>query len=94
MILPAHDCVTVLMAVRNGAQTLPAQLDSLAAQSHANWRLIASDDGSTDGSRAILQRFAATDRHTVRKAADAPSSSAFSLRGKAQAQIGMIERSF
>ena len=58
MILPAHDCVTVLMAVRNGAQTLPAQLDSLAAQSHANWRLIASDDGSTDGSRAILQRFA------------------------------------
>jgi glycosyltransferase involved in cell wall biosynthesis len=50
--------VTILMAVRNGARHLPAQLDSLAAQRGVGWRLIASDDASDDGSRAILERFA------------------------------------
>lgn len=46
------------MAVHNGARHLPAQLDSLAAQTGVAWRLIASDDASTDASRAILERFA------------------------------------
>lgn len=50
--------VTVLMAVYNGAPTLPAQLDSLMAQTHTNWRLIVSDDGSSDDSRAVLESFA------------------------------------
>lgn len=50
--------VTILMAVRNGAAHLPAQLDSLVAQTHSDWSLVASDDGSRDDSRAILQRFA------------------------------------
>ncbi|MFN7050803.1 MAG: glycosyltransferase, partial [Gemmobacter sp.] len=55
------------MAVRNGAADLQAQLDSLVAQTHANWALVASDDGSTDDSRAILQRFAGDQaaRHPV-----------------------------
>jgi glycosyltransferase involved in cell wall biosynthesis len=49
--------VTILMATRNGAAHLPAQLDSLVAQSHADWVLWVSDDGSTDATRAILARF-------------------------------------
>ncbi|KZX98099.1 hypothetical protein A3747_21000 [Sulfitobacter sp. HI0076] len=53
--LPAF---TVLMASRNGAAHLPAQLASLAAQSHADWRLWVSDDGSTDATRALVQDFA------------------------------------
>ncbi|WP_028957932.1 glycosyltransferase [Sulfitobacter sp. 20_GPM-1509m] len=53
--LPAF---TVLMATRNGAAHLPAQLASLAAQSHADWRLWVSDDGSTDATRALVQDFA------------------------------------
>jgi glycosyltransferase involved in cell wall biosynthesis len=52
--------VTILMAVCNGAQALPDQLDSIAAQTHADWRLIASDDGSQDGSPDVIRRFAAT----------------------------------
>lgn len=56
---PAH--VAVLMAVYNGARTLPAQLESLAAQDHANWSVLASDDGSADDSRAVLADFAARD---------------------------------
>lgn len=50
--------VTILMGVHNGAAHLAAQLDSFAAQSHADWRLVASDDGSTDGSGEILDAFA------------------------------------
>lgn len=50
--------VTILMGLRNGAPHLPAQLDSIAAQTHNNWHLMCSDDGSTDDTRAIVQRFA------------------------------------
>jgi len=50
--------IAVLMAVYNGGAYLPAQLDSLAAQDHARWHLVASDDGSHDGSVAVLEAFA------------------------------------
>lgn len=46
--------VTILMGVYNGALHLPLQLDSIKAQSHSDWRLIASDDGSGDQTRQIL----------------------------------------
>ena len=45
------------MGTLNGAKFLSAQLDSLMAQRHTNWRLIASDDGSTDDTVAILERY-------------------------------------
>ena len=51
--------VTILMAVRDGAAHLPVQLASIAAQSHDNWQLICSDDGSIDTSKEVLYRFAA-----------------------------------
>ena len=50
--------VTILMGVLDGATYLPAQLASIAGQSHANWHLVCSDDGSTDASLALLARFA------------------------------------
>lgn len=43
----------------DGARFLAAQLDSLAAQTWTRWRLVVSDDGSTDGTRDIVARFAA-----------------------------------
>ncbi|WP_241559904.1 glycosyltransferase [Solirhodobacter olei] len=46
--------VTILLALRDGAAYLTPQLDSIAAQTHAHWRLIVSDDGSTDESIATL----------------------------------------
>lgn len=49
----------VLMAVRNGEAHLVEQMQSFAEQSHTGWDLIASDDGSTDRSLAILAEFAA-----------------------------------
>lgn len=50
--------VTILMATRNGADFLPDQLASLAAQTDRNWQLWVSDDGSTDATRDMLAQFA------------------------------------
>lgn len=61
--------VTIVMATYNGARHLPMQLESLAAQSHADWRLLVSDDGSTDGTRAIVADFA---RHHPVRMIDGP----------------------
>ncbi len=50
--------VDIAMGVYNGARFLPAQLESLAAQSHGRWRLICSDDGSGDDSLSRVGAFA------------------------------------
>lgn len=51
--------VTVLLATRNGGKYLRAQLDSLATQTLPPARVMISDDGSTDDTRAIIRAFAA-----------------------------------
>lgn len=58
--------VEILMGTKNGAQWLDAQLRSIAAQQGVRWRLVASDDGSSDGTRQVLDRFASHRRNTVR----------------------------
>lgn len=47
------------MGTKNGAQFLPEQLDSLEAQTHQNWVLITSDDGSTNDTLKILKIYQA-----------------------------------
>jgi glycosyltransferase involved in cell wall biosynthesis len=54
----AATCVAILLCTRNGAKFLPEQLRSIAAQSHGNWTVYASDDGSKDATLEILARFA------------------------------------
>lgn len=49
--------VAILMGTYNGAKYLAAQLDSLKAQVHDNWRLIVSDDGSSDETLDILKKY-------------------------------------
>ena len=49
--------VAILLATYNGAKFLAAQLDSIGRQSHSNWRVYASDDGSSDQTRAVLQSY-------------------------------------
>jgi glycosyltransferase involved in cell wall biosynthesis len=51
--------VAILMCTKNGEAFLDEQLKSIAEQTHANWTLFVSDDGSTDATGNILKRFAA-----------------------------------
>ncbi len=52
----------ILLATRNGERFLPDQLDSILAQSHEHWRLLARDDDSSDRTTDILREYAARDR--------------------------------
>jgi glycosyltransferase involved in cell wall biosynthesis len=55
--------IAILLCTYNGARFLPAQLASYETQEFADWRLFASDDGSTDGTLALLDAF--QQRHGV-----------------------------
>ena len=54
----APDHIVILMALFNGAPTLGDQLDSISDQTHKNWSLIVSDDGSVDDWRPYVDGFA------------------------------------
>jgi len=49
--------VSVIMPAFNTAQYIGEAVDSVIAQSWSNWELIIIDDGSTDGTRDILQTY-------------------------------------
>ena len=51
--------VLIGLALYNGAEHVAAQLDSIAAQDHRDWRLVVSDDGSLDDGPRQVQEFAA-----------------------------------
>lgn len=49
--------VAVLLCTFHGQSYLPEQLNSIAAQTHHNWQIWASDDGSLDNTHAILEAY-------------------------------------
>ncbi len=60
------DChVAILLGTHNGARHIAAQLQSIANQTHQQWSLWVSDDGSTDDTADIVRRFAATQTQPV-----------------------------
>jgi glycosyltransferase involved in cell wall biosynthesis len=62
-IAAAH--VAILMGTKNGAKFIAEQLASIADQTHADWSLFVSDDGSTDNTREIITRFARDRRQKI-----------------------------
>ena len=52
----SEDSVTILMATYQGGKFLNEQLESISSQSHTNWKLVVSDDGSTDATWDILKQ--------------------------------------
>jgi glycosyltransferase involved in cell wall biosynthesis len=50
--------IAILLSTYNGASYLAEQLDSFVKQSHSDWSLWASDDGSIDATIDIVQAFA------------------------------------
>lgn len=58
--------VAILLCTYNSGQYLGEQLGSFAAQTHTNWSLHVSDDGSTDDTQAFVNDFAAAHPgHTI-----------------------------
>jgi hypothetical protein len=51
--------ISVFIPVHNGEKHLAQTLDSVLAQTHADFEVLCIDDGSTDGSAQILARYAA-----------------------------------
>ncbi len=55
--LPAGPVVAIFLCVFHGKHFLSEQLESIAQQSHKNWRLYVSDDGDCDESNAVINVF-------------------------------------
>lgn len=55
-VMPARSPkVVILLGTYHGQDYLAVQLDSFAAQTYSNWEVWASDDGSRDNTRGILE---------------------------------------
>lgn len=68
--------VTILMALHEGAEHLPAQFASLLSQTHRDWSLVASVDGTVDGTLAVLAELAARHPGRVRRVLRGPGRGA------------------
>lgn len=53
--------ITIIIPVYNAEAYLQRCLDSLIRQTYEGWKALCIDDGSSDGSSEILDRYAATD---------------------------------
>ncbi|HKJ76263.1 MAG TPA: glycosyltransferase [Gammaproteobacteria bacterium] len=53
--------VSIVMPFHNAAATLAEALDSIAGQTFTDFELLAIDDGSNDGSTALVERYAERD---------------------------------
>lgn len=59
--MPKSPQVSIIMPARNAEATIEAALDSLKAQSMTDWEAVVVDDGSTDGTAAIIGRLSNAD---------------------------------
>lgn len=59
---PAEPFVSVLIPTYNQADFLPETIDSLLAQTYKNWEAVVVNDGSTDHTRDLLNRYDSIDQ--------------------------------
>lgn len=71
-MMQKRPAITVVMGTFNGEAYLQAQLDSLLGQTLTDWRLLISDDGSSDRTREIIHRFATQNPNCDIKLIDGP----------------------
>src|SRR3954468_6451793 len=65
--------VAIFLAVKDGERFLPDQLQSFVDQTHSNWSLTVSDDGSADSTVEVIREFAdrVSNPVTLRRGPDA-----------------------
>ena len=51
--------ISVIMAVYNCENTVGKAIDSILAQTYTDWVMVICDDGSTDGTWNVLERYQA-----------------------------------
>lgn len=61
------DTISIITPVYNGEKYLQAAIDSVLAQTYPNWELIVIDDGSTDSTPEILDRYSDSRIRKVRQ---------------------------
>jgi glycosyltransferase involved in cell wall biosynthesis len=64
--MSSQPLISIITPFFNAAQFLGEAVESAWAQTYRNWELLLIDDGSTDDSSAIAQRFAADDPARIR----------------------------
>ena len=57
--------VDILLATYNGEKYLKEQIESILTQTYSNFRLLISDDCSTDGTWSILNHYAGLDNRVI-----------------------------
>ena len=57
-----HPVVSVILPTSNRVHLLPRAVQSVLAQSFSDWELMVVDNGSTDGTGALMRRFQEKDR--------------------------------
>lgn len=57
--------VSIVLPVRNRPTTIAAAIESVVAQQYRDWELLVVDDGSTDSTPEIVERYAAADHRVV-----------------------------
>ena len=61
-----NDNVYIVLATRNGAGYIAAQIDSLLAQTYSDWVLLVLDDASEDATSEIVEKYARCERRIRR----------------------------
>lgn len=70
--VPEAHSIAIVMGTYNGGMFLREQLDSIKAQTHKNWQLWVSDDGSQDDTPNILDYYASTWTQTKLRVLEGP----------------------
>lgn len=86
--------ISVIVPTYNNAPWLPQCLDSLLAQTYENLEIIVVDDGSTDGTEAVLESYCAKFPHIMGIRQENSGVTAARLRGLAAATgawVGFVD---
>lgn len=57
--------VSILLAAFNGGEYIEKQIDSILNQTYRDWKLFIRDDGSSDNTRIIIQRYVSMDSRII-----------------------------